>query len=257
MPVFTAVVEAEADFNEELIAQQSDNQSLPEARGLPRPWWAPSRALAAAVALAGLVACMSVVSLRQHTAPASFRPPASSSIRDAVGLQAEVTPAEGENMLNVIDEEDGAPPRRAQSSEVQTVLDKLYQEMDTLARETDEFRNVLDSLGTDFKLCGKLICPKNGTCCGAAENGICCDEDATCCGSWRNPGGEICCGKGNACYNGACCAGDALQCGGICCGANDVCCGTETAGLCCAENSICCGNICGAPGSTCTNGVLS
>jgi len=258
MLMSAADVEAEAEAGiseqQELISQQP--------RGRPRP---SSRApcqfgTKAVLGLAAILAGIGVASLLQWLVQGSAT---RSGVKTAVGLHELPTRSHNGLDLRSLEAPSGNSTRanstKANSTtanstnarrnstrlvpaanSTKALLEKMYSEIDTLKANTETFKDILESLPTNFTLCGKLVCPKNATCCGAAQNGMCCDADATCCGSDRYPGAEICCGKGSECYNGMCCAQGSLKCGSICCGASDV----------------CCGGICGAKGSTCNDGVL-
>mmetsp|Transcript_92220 Transcript_92220/g.247312 ORF Transcript_92220/g.247312 Transcript_92220/m.247312 type:complete len:236 (+) Transcript_92220:96-803(+) len=233
MSAAEAEAEAEAGVSEqqELISQQPQGRPRPSSR-------APRRlGSAAMLGLATILACTSVAALLQFRAQGSSIPAMRSGVTDAVGLHE--MRARGDNDLDLRSLE--APAGTAAANSTKALLEKMYSEIDALKANTETFNAILESLTPNVTLCGKLVCAKNSTCCGAAQNGMCCGADATCCGSARSPGAEICCGKGSECFDGICCARGALQCGGICCNAGDV----------------CCGGICGARGSECNNGVLS
>jgi len=259
MSAAEAEAEAEASVSEqqELISQQP--------RGRPRP---SSRApcqlgTVAVLGLAAILAGIGVATLQQRQVQGSSRPATRSGVKAAVGLHE--VPTRGHNGLDLrsLEAPTGnstkensttansttANSTTAHGNSTQSVpaanptkalLEKLNSEINTLKANTETFKDILESLPINFTLCGKLVCPKTATCCGAAQNGMCCDADATCCGSDRDPGAEICCGKGSECHNGMCCAQGSLKCGSICCGAS----------------AVCCGGICGAKGSTCNDGVL-
>lgn len=227
--------EAEADASvseqQELISQQPGGRPRPSSRA-PCPF-----GTVAMLGLATILACIGVAFVQGRQAQGSFSPATRSGVKAAMGLHE--VPTRGRNGLDLRSLEEPAETPAANTTKA--LLEKMYSEIGTLKANTERFKGILESLPTNFTLCGTLVCAKNSTCCGAAQNGLCCDADATCCGSDRIPGAEICCGKGSECYNGICCAQGALKCGSICCNAGDV----------------CCGGICGARGSTCNDGVLS